>query len=302
MNPESRLELRQLRYFVAVAEERHFGRAAQLLHMTQPPLSQTIQALEDMLDTPLFVRTKRSVALTPAGQALLPEAKRLLQQAASLPDLARRAATGASGLLSLSFISTADYSILPPLLQRFRARYPQVQIDLREATTDVQLEDLMQGKIDAGLLLPPLSDKASAVLDYLPVLSEPLVAALPAGFIRSKRAITLKTVRELPLIIFPRRIAPAFHDTILSCFRDAGVTPHIGQEAIQMQTIVGLVSAGMGMALVPQSVSNLQRPGVDYRALSGKIPLIETGLAWRRDNPSAVLRAFLDMTVLQPAT
>lgn len=302
MNPESRLELRQLRYFVAVAEERHFGRAAQLLHMTQPPLSQTIQALEDMLGTPLFVRTKRSVALTPAGQALLPEAKRLLQQAASLPDLARRAASGASGLLSLSFISTADYSILPPLLQRFRARYPQVQIDLREATTDVQLEDLMQGKIDAGLLLPPLSDKASAVLDYLPVLSEPLVAALPAGFIRSKRAITLKTVRELPLIIFPRRIAPAFHDTILSCFRDAGVTPHIGQEAIQMQTIVGLVSAGMGMALVPQSVSNLQRPGVDYRALSGKIPLIETGLAWRRDNPSAVLRAFLDMTALQPAT
>ena len=160
----------------------------------------------------------------------------------------------------------------------------------------------MQGKIDAGLLLPPLSDKASAVLDYLPVLSEPLVAALPAGLIRSKQAIALKTVRELPLIIFPRRIAPAFHDTILSCFRDAGVTPHIGQEAIQMQTIVGLVSAGMGMALVPQSVSNLQRPGVDYRALSGKSPLIETGLAWRRDNPSAVLRAFLDMTALPGAT
>ena len=212
-----------------------------------------------MLGTALFIRTKRSVALTPAGQALLPEAKRLLQQAASLPDLARRAASGASGLLSLAFISTADYSILPPLLQRFRARYPQVQIDLREATTDVQLEDLMQGKIDAGLLLPPLSDKASAVLDYLPVLSEPLVAALPAGLIRSK-------------------------------------------QAIQMQTIVGLVSAGMGMALVPQSVSNLQRPGVDYRALSGKSPLIETGLAWRRDNPSAVLRAFLDMTALPGAT
>ena len=108
MNPESRLELRQLRYFVAVAEERHFGRAAQLLHMTQPPLSQTIQALEEMLGTALFIRTKRSVALTPAGQALLPEAKRLLQQEASLPDLARRAASGACGLLSLAFISTAD--------------------------------------------------------------------------------------------------------------------------------------------------------------------------------------------------
>jgi DNA-binding transcriptional LysR family regulator len=295
MNPESRLELRQLRYFVAVAEEKHFGRAATRLHMTQPPLSQTIQALEEMLGTPLFARTKRSVALTPAGLALLPEAQRLLQQAAALPDLARRAASGASGLLSLSFISTADYSILPPLLQRFRGRYPQVQIELREATTDIQLEDLMQGKIDAGLLLPPLSDKAAAVLDYLPVLSEPLVAALPAGTVRGKQPVTLKSLRELPLIIFPRRIAPAFHDTILSCFRDAGVTPHIGQEAIQMQTIVGLVSAGMGMALVPQSVSNLQRAGVDYRPLSGKPPLIETGLAWRRDNSSTVLRAFLEM-------
>ena len=301
MSSDSRLELRQLRYFVAVAEEKHFGRAAIRLHMTQPPLSQTIQALEEMLGTPLFARTKRSVALTPAGLALLPEAQRILQQAGALPDLARRAASGASGLLSLSFISTADYSILPPLLQQFRARYPQVQIDLREATTDVQLEDLMQGKIDAGLLLPPLPDKAQSALDYLPLLSEPLVAAIPSGVVRGKNAIALKSIRELPLIIFPRRISPAFHDTILSCFRDAGVTPHIGQEAIQMQTIVGLVSAGMGMALVPQSVSNLQRPGVDYRTLTGKVPLIETGLAWRRDSASPVLRAFLDMVTTPPA-
>lgn len=140
MRTESRLELRQLRYFVAVAEERHFGRAAVRLHMTQPPLSQTIQALEEMLGTALFTRTKRNVSLTPAGLALLPEAQRLLQQAAALPDLARRAASGASGVLSLSFISSADYSILPPLLQRFRAHYPQVRIELREATTDIQLD------------------------------------------------------------------------------------------------------------------------------------------------------------------
>ncbi|MDB5777315.1 MAG: LysR family transcriptional regulator [Herbaspirillum sp.] len=291
------LELRQLRYFVAVAEEKHFGHAAIRLHMTQPPLSQTIQALEQMLGTPLFVRTKRSVALTPAGMALLPEAQRILQQAAALPDLAQRAASGGSGLLSLSFISTADYSILPPLLHRFRARYPQVRIDLREATTDIQLEDLILDKIDAGLLLPPLSDKTRAVLDYLPVLSEPLLAAVPKGsaVLTTKGPLTLKALAELPLIIFPRRISPAFHDTILGCFRDAGATPHIGQEAIQMQTIVGLVSAGMGMALVPQSVSNLKRPGVEYRPLRDAAPLIETGLAWRRDNASPVLRALLAM-------
>jgi DNA-binding transcriptional LysR family regulator len=291
------IELRQLRYFVAVAEENHFGRAAARLHMTQPPLSQTIQSLESSLGTPLFARTRRSVALTPAGIALLPEARRILQQAGALPDLARRAASGESGLLSLSFVSTADYSVLPPLLREFRERYPQVQIDLREATTDVQLEDLMQGRIDAGLLIPPLTDKAKAELDYLTVLSEPLILAAPKGLkgLGGKSAAPLKAVADIPLIIFPRRIAPAFHDAILSCFRDAGLTPRIGQEAIQMQTIVGLVSAGMGIALVPQSVSNLKRPGVEYKPLTDKTPTIETGLAWRRDNMSPVLCAFLEL-------
>lgn len=291
------VELRQLRYFIAVAEENHFGRAAARLHMTQPPLSQTIQSLEAVLGTPLFLRTKRSVALTPAGIALLPEARRILQQASALPDLARRAASGESGLLTLSFVSTADYSVLPPLLREFRERFAHVQIELREATTDVQLEDLMQGRIDAGLLIPPLPDKAKAELDYMTVLSEPLILAAPQDTtaLRGKRAISLNAVADMPLIIFPRRIAPAFHDAILGCFRDAGLTPRIGQEAIQMQTIVGLVSAGMGIALVPQSVSNLQRPGVEYKPLSDRTTTVETGLAWRRDNHSPVLHTFLEL-------
>jgi DNA-binding transcriptional LysR family regulator len=291
------IELRQLRYFVAVAEESHFGRAAVRLHMTQPPLSQAILALEADIGTPLFRRTKRSVTLTPAGEALLPEAQRLLQQANALPDLARRAASGESGLLTLSFVSTADYSVLPPLLREFREMNPQVHIDLREATTDVQLEDLLQGRIDAGLLIPPMTDKARAELEYMTVLSEPLVLAAPQGTraLRGKAAATLKEVADMPLIIFPRRIAPALHDAILGCFRDAGLTPRIGQEAIQMQTIVGLVSAGMGVALVPQSVSNLKRPGVEYKPLAGKGTPVETGLAWRRDNMSPVLRNFLEL-------
>lgn len=299
MNQEPRLELRQLRYFVAVAEENHFGRAAARLHMTQPPLSQAIQSLEAALGTPLFSRTRRSIMLTPAGAALLPEAQRLLQQAAALPDLARRAASGESGLLSLSFVSTADYSLLPPLLREFRERYPQAQIDLREATSDVQIDDLMQGRIDAGLLIPPLPDKAKTELDYLTILSEPLILAMPQDMKNmkglKKRGVSLTSLPDMPLIVFPRRISPAFHDAILATFRDAGITPHIGQEAIQMQTIVGLVSAGMGIALVPQSVSNLQRPGVEYRSLSGKVPTVETGIAWRRDNASPILRTFLEL-------
>lgn len=291
------IELRQLRYFIAVAEENHFGRAAARLHMTQPPLSQTIQALEAALGVPLFARTKRSVSLTPAGAALLPEARRILQQATALPDLARRAASGESGLLSLSFVSTADYSLLPPLLREFREHHPQVQINLREATTDIQLDDLLQGRIDAGLLIPPLPEKAKSELDYMTLLSEPLILAAPHGLkaVQDRKAVGLKMVADMPLIIFPRRIAPAFHDSILGCFRDAGLTPRIGQEAIQMQTIVGLVSAGMGIALVPQSVSNLKRPGVEYRKLNNKTLPFETGLAWRRDNASPVLRTFLGL-------
>jgi DNA-binding transcriptional LysR family regulator len=291
------LELRQLRYFVMVAEELHFGRAAKRLHMTQPPLSQTIQALEELLGAPLFVRSPRDVSLTPAGAALLPEARRLLAQAQEMPALVQRAAHGEVGRLTLAFVSTADYSVLPPFLRAYRAAFPQVQINLQEATSDVQLDDLLHNRIDAGLLIPPLSDKARLELDYLPVLSEPLILAAPAGTTgkTGTAAVDLKTLPALPLILFPRAIAPALHDAILGVFRAAGITPEIGQEAIQMQTIVGLVSAGMGIALVPQSVSNLMRPGVEYRTLLNPTPLVETGLAWRRDNPSPVLLGFLDL-------
>ena len=291
------LELRSLRYFVAVAEEMHFGRAAMRLHMTQPPLSQSIQALEAELGCSLFARTKRSVALTAAGKALLPEAQRLLLQADGLAALAQRAAAGESGKLALAFVSIADYSILPSALREFRSAYPAVQIDLHELTSDLQYERLSSGLIDLGILIPPLPDKLKSELTYFPLLREPLVMALPEGsqIGRSTKKISLKNCRDLPLIIFPRKLAPAFHDQILGCFRAAGVTPHIGQEAIQMQTIVGLVSAGMGIALVPQSVSNLKRPGVEYRALKEASPLVETGLAWRNDNTSPVLQAFLTL-------
>jgi DNA-binding transcriptional LysR family regulator len=291
------IDLRQLRYFVTVAEELHFGRAAARLHMTQPPLSQTIQALEELLGAPLFLRSRRSVELTPAGQALLPEARRMLAHAAELPELVRAAAAGESGRLSLAFISSADYSVLPPFLRSYRAAYPQVQIALQEATSDLQIEDLLHNRVDAGLLIPPLPDKARSELDYLKVLAEPLILAAPAGLpaLDGGGPVWLKNLPPLPLIIFPRPIAPSLYDAILGCFRAAGITPEIGQQAIQMQTIVSLVSAGMGLALVPQSVSNLMRPGVEYRALRDPSPQVETGLAWRRDNRSPVLQGFLDL-------
>ena len=294
------LELRQLRYFVTVAEELHFGRAAARLHMTQPPLSQAIAALEDLLGAPLFLRNRRAVALTPAGAALLPEAKRMLAEAETLPALVRRAAAGEAGRLAIAFITSADYSVLPPFLRRYSERYPDVHLSLREATSDVQVEELLRGRIDAGFLIPPLPDQALTELDYMKVLDEPLILCAPAGLALPPGGdpVRLQDLPHLPLIIFPRESSPALHDAILSCWRAAGITPAVGQQAIQMQTIVSLVSAGMGLALVPQSVSNLMRPGVEYRALADPTPRVDTGIAWRRDNPSPVLQGFLDLLKL----
>jgi len=289
------IDLRQLRYFVAVAEELHVGRAAVRLNMTQPPLSQSIQGLEAQLGAQLFIRQKRGITLSAAGHVLLPEARRLIRDCEALPELVRSAALGEIGYLSLAFISTADYSLLPPLLREFRKGYPQVQLSLREATSDVQLDALRLGQIDLGLMIPPIPDKLNSILNYQTVMTEPLVLAAPAddGWLRNKKRISLSACQGQPLIIFPRAIAPAFYDAILGCFQSVGITPEIGQEAIQMQTIIGLVSAGMGIALVPQSVSNLKRPGVVYCELTEITPQIETGIAWRKDNHSPVLQAFI---------
>lgn len=290
-------DLRQLRHFVTLAEELHFGRAAQRLHMTQPPLSQSIAQLEDQLGAVLFLRNRRMVALSAAGKALLPQARRLLDDAAALPDLVRRAAQGEAGQLALSFVSTVGLGMLPAVLRHYRSVYPQVHLLLQESTSDIQFEQLLAGRIDAGFVIPLSSGMPDSSLDYLTLVEEPLVLCAPCGLaaLASSGPVRLADLPPLPLVIFPRAVAPGLHDAILACFRDAGITPTIGQEAIQMPTIVSLVSSGMGMALVPQSVSNLMRPGVEYRPLQDAAPLAETGLAWRRDNDSPVLKGFLDL-------
>lgn len=301
-------DLRHLRYFVAVAEERHFGRAAKRLAMTQPPLSQAIRALEETLGVVLFARTKRTVELTPVGADLLPEVRKLLAAADGLRPLAQSLARGEAGALALAFVSTADYGLLPQLLREFAGRHPGVRLQLAEATSDVQIEELAAGRIDAGLVIPPLPPRHAATLTYLPVMREPLVAALPSAAVRARgRArhgeppdwdeapVTLAELAALPLVIFPRRLAPGFYDIITGCYGAAGLTPHIGQEAIQMQTIVSLVSAGMGVALVPQSLRNLRRTGVVYRPLAGQAPIVETGLVWRTADVSPVLAGFLEV-------
>ncbi|WP_414451190.1 LysR family transcriptional regulator [Burkholderia sp. 22PA0099] len=297
-------DLRQWRYFVAVADERHFGRAAMRLSMTQPPLSQAIRALEAALGVELFVRTRRSVALSAVGAALLPDVRRLLSAADALPSLATSLARGEAGTLALAFVSTADYGLLPALLREFGARYPRVRLKLTEATSDVQLEMLAAGAIDAGLVIAPLPPRHAAGLSYLTVAREPLVLAMPEQAAPGAEAepVRLDALADLPLVIFPRRLAPGFYDIITGCYGALGLTPRIGQEAIQMQTIVSLVSAGMGVALVPQSLRNLRRTGVAYRPLAGGAPVVETGLVWRTQEVGPVLAGFVDIVRRLAAT
>ncbi|WP_338926487.1 LysR family transcriptional regulator [Mycetohabitans endofungorum] len=294
-------DLRQLRYFVTLAEEQHFSRAAARLAMTQPPLSQAIRLLEDALGVRLFERTKRSVELTPVGAALLPEVRRVLAAADALAPLARSLAQGETGVLALAFVSSADYGLLPGLLRQFGERFPRVRLQLLEATSDVQIDELVAGRIDAGIVIPPIPPRHAAALSYLPIAREPLIVAMSCELAQAldtaydQAEIELAQFADVPLVIFPRRLAPAFYDIIMGCYKAAGVVPRIGQEAIQMQTIVSLVSAGMGVALVPQSLHNLQRTGVAYRALRGALPVIETGLVWRTGDVSPVLASFIDV-------
>ena len=296
------MEERKLRHFLAVAETLHFGRAAERLGITQPPLSQSIKALEDELGVTLFTRTKRAVALTPAGADWLPHARAALEALDGLPDLARRFQEGLAGRLALSFVSTADYSILPALVRRFTAAYPAIELALTEATSDVQLAEIAEGRMDAGLIIPPSDSVMRGNLGYRRILLEPLVAAVPQSWIgegrlpESTEELTPALIASQPMILFPRRVAPAFHDLVLTWCSAAGAPPRITQEAIQMQTIISLVSAGLGLALVPASLKNLARTGVRYLDLPSKDkPLLETGIAWNKKRETPALENLLEI-------
>lgn len=295
------MNLRQLQYFVAVAEELHFGRAAERLAISQPPLSQQIIALEQELGVQLFIRTKRSVTLTHTARQWLPEVQKLLAEAAALPHRVRKLAKGEIGSLSIAFVSTADYGLLPALLRQYTVQYPDVQIQLREATSDVQIDALLRDEIDIGVVIPPQGTKPPGSLSYLPLQREHLVLAVPEEWFRTGRIakrtqeLHLEEVSDGPLIIFPRQSSPALHDAITHYYAALKLIPRFGQQAIQMQTIVSLVSAGMGIALVPASLRNLQRTGVRYCELSGAKPVIETGLLWKKQSSPSTLTAFVKM-------
>lgn len=296
-------DLRQLRHFLAVAEELHFGRAAARLHMTQPPLTMSIRQMELNLGVKLFERSSRSVALTSAGAVLLPIAQRLLADLQRIPATLQAAAQGRLGKLRLGFVSTMGFGGLPQWLRSFRSAHPDVELALQEATFDLQLAAFAASEMDAGFVLhapgaPPVGFQA------LSVSRETMVLAMPAEHpLALADKLAISSVLQEPLLVFPRRIAPSLYDALLSFYSAHQCSPQLVQEAIQMQTIVNLVSAGMGVAWVPESVMQLQRPGVYYRRVAGPAPSCETSLIWPAE-PTPVVQRFVQhvLTALQRPT
>jgi len=289
------MELRHLRYFVTVAEELNFSWAAERLNIAQPPLSQQIQRLERKLGVPLFLRTKRRVELSDAGAAILDDARRTVALADEVAATARRTALGEVGILRLGFSSAALYTMLPAILRAFRSQFPRAVLNLLELSTEEQVRRLASGALDAGIVRLPI-ENASKSLTARSIVREPLVVAMPRDHQLAKRpAVPFRALAPEPFIVFPRHVAPGLYDQIMSLCGAARFRPIVAQEAAEIPTIISLVSAGLGIAIVPSSVQSLQRERVVYRALRPGDSMTEMAIAYERDNRSAVLRSFLQV-------
>jgi DNA-binding transcriptional LysR family regulator len=272
----------QLRYFIAVAERLHFGRAAAALHISQPPLSRAIRALEAQLGVTLLARSRRRVELTPEGARFLEEARRIAGQLERAVSELRAIGSGERGRLRIGFVSLADFGVLPGLLKTYKASQPGVTLALREMLSPDQAAALAAGELDFGLLLPPVA--GAAELEHLVVQRERFVAALPLGhrLARGRGKLAMSALAGEAFVMVPREIAPGLYDTVAALAARAGFSLNVPQEAIQMQTVVSLVSSGLGAAIVPGSLANLGRRGVVYRELADAHPKLDLWLAWRR--------------------
>ena len=287
------MELRHLRYFMAVAEELNFSRAAEKLHIAQPPLSQQIRDLEAEIGVRLFDRTKRRVKLTAAGQVFVDKIQQVLGQIEQAVEAAQRASRGEIGRLSLGFNSSATYSVLPTLLSAFRERCPEVVLDLHELTTQQQILHLQQQQIDAGILyLPPIDLEE---LEIVSVLKEGMAIAIPASHpLATLERVSIQAFNRELFILPPARLGSGLYNQIIQFFQQTGFSPTAVQEAIQLQTSISLVAGGVGVALVPASLQNLQRAGVIYRSLVEPTPEIEIATAWRKGERSPILQNFIE--------
>jgi DNA-binding transcriptional LysR family regulator len=286
------VESRLLTYFVAVAEELHFGRAAKRLNISQPPLSQQIIVLEEKIGVKLFTRTRRRVELTPAGQVLLEDARKILALTGEALRRTVRAGKGEIGRLSVGYIGSANYSILPGLIREFRRRYPEVELSLAELNTSLQIEALRDGRIHVGFMRPPRGLENEG-LSFATVFRESLVAAIPASHkLRGRPSIPLRLLAGEPFIMIPRSRGPGFFDQVIAMCQSEGFSPEIALEASQFHTIIGMVAAGVGIAIVPASMQRSRMKGVVFREIENGLETSLT-MAWSSDSKSPVLEKFI---------
>lgn len=279
-----------MRYFVTLAETMHFGRAAARLHMTQPPLSRQIAALEKSLGVQLLERSTRHVKLTHAGQRFLEDAKTILMTVDQACDNARLAERGELGELKIGFMMHAAFTIVPKLTKRFISAHPQVKIHLKEMIPSALPDEILAGECDAGILFPPKRIKG---LEFRVVHTERLCLALPKGHaLTGAPRITPRTLKGESLIAASEDVSASLRDSITGWFRSGGIVPVIRLETQLQQTIVSLVAEGLGVALVPESMAKLGVAGVEFRPLE-KAPRIEHGIAWRRESLNPSLPLFL---------
>lgn len=291
------VETRLLHQFIAVAEELHFNRAAERLHMAQPPLSQAIRRLEQEIGTPLFERTNRSVSLTPAGAAFLESSRKVLRLLDESVEQTRRVAQGIEGHLTLTFINIAPYSALLRALRRFRSTFPAVSFTMQEATTQEQVEALEHGRADLGFMRPP--GRTAPGLRFASILREPVVVALPAMHrLAGSKIIPLTALQDDSFVSSPRHLGQGFHDQLIQLCEAAGFLPRIAQQARQLQTLVALVAGGFGVALLPASLAQDGRKDVVFRQIQVEAPdalrHVELLMAWSEHAPCVIRDRLID--------
>jgi DNA-binding transcriptional LysR family regulator len=285
------METRKLRYVVTVAEELSFTRAAVRLHMTQPPLSKQIKEVESELGVRLFERTKRVVQLTKAGEVFVERARLLLRDLDQLRHVSGQADRGEAGQLTIGFLGAIAFDLFPRILREYRAQVPDVRIELLESDNHALMDGLRSRRIDAAFMRPYYQD---ADISMKTLLLDQFVVALPTRHrLAGRKAISIRDLAEEPFVTASRSPAPSIYAQTMAICEKAGFHPHVTQASTHLHTAIALVSAGMGIALVPRSIMNLGLQGVSYAKLNDVSETIEVVVAWRNNDRNAVLSRFL---------
>lgn len=285
------MELRQFELFSVLAEERHFGRAAVRLHVSQPALSYQIQRLEEEFGLSLLERSTRKVELTAAGEALRDGVRLLLDDTEALAERVRKIARGDIGIVRIGCVASALQGFIPPVVRTARERHPEVQFILSEKKTGAQLDDLVAGRLDIGLI--HLSTRLPAGIDVVELFSQPVGVALPDNHpAAAAPVIRLESLAAEPFVLFPRALEPDTYDLFVNACVAAGFAPRVSQEAESIQSLLALVAAGLGVAFVPTSIMDgSPRPGIAFRPVD-PAPEITTAIAWPVERPNPAVDAF----------